>query len=138
MDADVSPSPSPARRTMIPSLRKTPTKYDHMSMDHMDHVHDHAHKHKHADENCGTGWWAFVFYFLVIAIILYFVFFALRPSFVLNGDDCSYSYSKSSYGDDHYDDREINNGKLLASAIIGALILIFVFWLFWYLLSAVY
>jgi hypothetical protein len=111
MDADVSPSPSPARRTM-----------DHTT-------------YKHGDEQCGTGWWAFIFYFLVFALILYFVFFALRPSFVLNGEDGSYSYSKSSYGDD-YDNREINNGKLLGSAIVGSLIIIFVFWLFsWFLNS---
>lgn len=124
MDADVSPSPSPARRTMA------------SHMDHMDHAHKHWDEHKHTDKSCGQGWWAFVFYFLVFAIVLYFVFFALRPSFVLNGDDCSYSYSKSSYGDDSYDNREINNGKLLGSAIVGALILIFIFWLFTWLLNS--
>ena len=34
-----------------------------------------------------------------------------------------------------YDNREINNGKLLGSAIVGALILIFVFWLISYALK---
>ena len=84
-----------------------------------------AHSHSHA-EGCAHGWWAFVFYFLVIALVLYFVFFALRPSFVLKDSDDS--HSRSSYSSDCSD--EIDNGKLLGSAIVGALILIFVFWLF--------
>lgn len=92
-------------------------------------------KHSHVgEESCHGGWWKFVFYFLVIALVLYFVFFALRPSFVLD-DDCRDSRSRSSedYG---YGEREINNGKLLGSAIVGALLLIFVFWLFSWAMSA--
>ncbi len=106
MAQDMTPSPSPARR----SLAKA--------------------EHKH-EEGC-VGWWAFVFYFLVFALVYYFVFFALRPSFVLNGDDKS--YSRSSYSDD--DDREISNGKLLGSAIVASLITIFVFWIFWWAFRA--
>ena len=87
---------------------------------------------RHADAHCGHGWWAFVFYFLVIALVLYFVFFALRPSFVL--EDNKHSYSRG-YSSDEHDDREINNGKLLGSAVVGALIIIFVFWVLWYLAS---
>ena len=80
----------------------------------------------HTESHCHGGWWAFVFYFLVIALVLYFTFFALRPSFVLND---SHSYSRSrGYSSDEQDDREINNGKLLGSAVVGALIIIFVFW----------
>lgn len=93
-----------------------------------------ARSQKHAyghEEGCHGGWWKFVFYFLVIALILYFVFFALRPSFVL--DDCHDSRSRSS---EDYGEREINNGKLLGSAIVGALILIFIFWLFSWAVSA--
>lgn len=79
----------------------------------------------HKEEHCAHGWWAFLFYFLIISLILYFVFFCLRPSFVLK--DCgSDSHSRSS---EDFEDREIDNGKLLGSAIVGALILIFVFWL---------
>ena len=85
--------------------------------------------HNHADHGCGHGWWAFIFYFLVIALVLYFVFFALRPSFVLKNDCDSRSLS-----DDHYE--ELDNGKLLGSAIVGALILIFIFWLFAYAFSS--
>jgi len=90
--------------------------------------------HMHHDSHCGHGWWSFVFYFLVIALVLYFTFFALRPSFVL--EDKHHSYSHGGYSsDDYHDDREINNGKLLGSAIVGALIIIFVFWLLWWLVN---
>jgi hypothetical protein len=93
------------------------------------HVHEHAHVH---DESCSHhSLWAFVFYFLVIALVLYFVFFALRPSFVLK--QCNDSHSRS---DEHSD--EIDNGRLLASAVVGALILIFIFWLFSWLMSSMY
>ena len=93
-----------------------------------------AQKHSHQGaESCHGGWWKFVFYFLVIALILYFTFFALRPSFVL--DDCYDSRSRSSEDYGHGYDREINNGKLLGSAIVGALIIIFIFWLFWWAVS---
>ena len=88
---------------------------------------------KHAHDSCHGGWWVFVFYFLVIALILYFVFFALRPSFVLDNNCDSRSASSEEFGE-----REINNGKLLGSAIVVALILIFIFWLFSYALNAVY
>ena len=81
--------------------------------------------HKAAEGHCHQSWWAFVFYFLVIALVLYFVFFALRPSFVLE-DSHSRSYSSNSSDSE---DREINNGKLLGSAVVGALLVIFVFWL---------
>ena len=89
-------------------------------------------KHAHSAEGCHTSWWSLIFYFLVVALVLYFVFFALRPSFVL--DDSHSSYSRG-YSSDEQDDREINNGKLLGSAIVGALILMFVFWLFKWLLN---
>ena len=87
----------------------------------------------HGAESCHGGWWAFVFYFLVIALVLYFTFFALRPSFVL--EDKHHSYSRGYSSEDYHDDREINNGKLLGSAVVGALIIIFVFWVLWYLAS---
>ena len=89
------------------------------------------HHSSHSEESHHGGWWKFVFYFLVIALILYFVFFALRPSFVL--DDCHDSRSRSS---EDYGEREINNGKLLGSAVVGALVLIFIFWLFSWAVSA--
>ena len=87
--------------------------------------------HSHVEKSCHGNWWSLVFYFLVIALVLYFAFFALRPSFVL--DDC-HSYSRSrGYSSDEQDDREINNGKLLGSAVVGALIIMFVFWLLMWL-----
>lgn len=90
-------------------------------------------KHQeYKSESHSGGWWKFLFYFLVVALILYFVFFALRPSFVL--DDCHDSRSRSS--EDGFGDREINNGKLLGSAIVGALLIIFIFWLFSWAMSA--
>ena len=83
--------------------------------------------HAHADksEGCAHSWYAFVFYFLVIALVLYFVFFALRPSFVLKQEDDSRSFSRSEDSAD-----EIDNGRLLGAAVVGALLLIFIFWLF--------
>ena len=93
---------------------------------YMDHHHHHV-----AEEGGCRGWVAFLFYFLVLALIFYFLYFALRPSFVLNNDDCSDSRS---FSDDHF--REINNGKLLGAAILSALVLIFICWLFAWLAGA--
>ena len=93
-----------------------------MKMDrHVDHS-DHADH----DEGCAHGWWVFIFYFLVIALVLYFLFFALRPSFVMK-DNHSSSSDSHSLSDDLCG--EIDNGRLLGSAIVGALLLMFVFWL---------
>lgn len=97
---------------------------------HADHHHDHAHDHAHHHEESGHGWLSFLFFFLVIALVFYFVYFALRPSFVLKHDDCSDSRS---YTDDHW--QEIDNGKLLGAAVVSALILLFVFWLFYAVMS---
>ena len=108
MEGDMSPSPMAASR------------------------HEHVHHHgQQSDATCGHGWWALVFYFLVIALVLYFVFFALRPSFVLE-DKC---HSYSSQSSEEYGEREINNGKLLGSALVGALLLILVLWLFSWLMN---
>lgn len=74
--------------------------------------------HQHDSDSCGGSWWGFFFWWIIIALVLYFVLFALKPDFVLKKDD---------YGD-CYD--EIDQGKLLGSAIVISLIIIFVLWLF--------
>ena len=78
-----------------------------------------AHVHKH-DCQDGHGYWQLFFWWLVIALIVYFVLFALRPDFVLEKDD--------------YDSctGEIDQGRLLGSAIVISLIIIFILWLFSY------
>ena len=81
--------------------------------------------HKHHEKDC-HGWWAFVFYFLVFAVAFYFLYFALRPHFVLK--QCG-SHSDSRSFDE---DRELDNGRLLGAAIVSALVLIFVLWLFFW------
>ena len=96
------------------------------SMDHSAHAHSGHAAHAHSGHSA-HGWWSFVFYFLLVAVIFYFLYFALRPSFVLKQDHCDDSYSRS-YSDEHYE--EIDNGRLLASAVVSALLLIFVLWLF--------
>lgn len=89
-----------------------------------DLLYRHEHHHKHHDHE-GQGWLSFVFYFLVLALIFYFLYFALRPSFVLKNDDCSDSRS---FSEDRF--QEIDNGKLLGAAILSALVLIFIMWVF--------
>lgn len=84
----------------------------------------HADHADHAAHGCGYGWWSFVFWFLVLAVFFYFVYFALKPDFVLK-KDCHDSSESRSYS---YDSDEIDNGRLLGAAIVTALILIFVFW----------
>jgi hypothetical protein len=105
MDEDMSPDVSPRA-----SPKMSP------------YAHGHA-----QEQSCASGWWAFIFYFLVFALVFYFLYFALRPSFVLN--QCHDSHS--SHGSEEHDE-EINNGKLLGAAIVSALILIFVLWLFYW------
>jgi len=82
---------------------------------------DHSH-------GCGHGWWSFVFWFLVLAVFFYFVYFALKPDFVLK-KDCHDSSDSRSYGSYSHDDhKEIDNGRLLGAAIVTALLLIFLVW----------
>ena len=100
--------------------------YAHGHSDAHSDSHSHAHSHAH-----GHGWLSFVFYFLVLALVFYFLYFALRPSFVLKNNKCDDSRS---YSDDQSD--EIDNGRLLGSAIITALILIFVFWVLAWLVGS--
>ena len=88
-------------------------------------VHDHAHHHHH-DHDHGYGLWSAIFLFLLLALVFYFLYFALRPSFVLE-QDCD-SRSKSSDEQGH-DGREISNGRLLGAAVLSALILLFVLWI---------
>ena len=107
MENDVSPSPSPARLQA-------------------DHMHDHV--HAQADKACGWSLWHLVFYFLVFGLVFYFLYFALRPSFVLEQNCHSRSHSSAS---DEQEDRPISNGRLLAAAVISALLLLLVLWIFW-------
>ena len=76
-----------------------------------------------AHHDCGMGWLSFVFYFLVFGLVFYFLYFALRPSFVLK----QHCHDSRSFSDEFGD--EIDNGRLLAAAVISSLILIFVLWL---------
>ena len=103
----------------------------HMDMS-MESEHAHHSHHSHHEHHY-SGWVGFVFYFLVLAVLFYFLYFALRPYFVLKQDDCYDSHSRTrSYGDDK---DEIDNGRLLAAAVVSALVLIFVFWVFSCLMS---
>jgi hypothetical protein len=119
---DESPSPSPVAR---PSVR-VETFRDVQVTPRATHLH-HEEKHCH-----GYSWWHAVLLFLLLAIIFYFLFFALRPWFVLNQCDDSHSWSEE-HG---HHEGEINNGKLLGSAVLAALIVLFVLWIFWALASS--
>ena len=88
-----------------------------------------AHHHHHHDHDHGNyGIWSFVFGFLLLALVFYFLYFALRPSFVLE-QDCDSRSKSSSDCDDRHDGREISNGRLLGAAVLSALILIFILWI---------
>lgn len=104
-----------------------------MEADSAPEMHREMHHAAHHDHGCSaSGWWAFVFYFLVLALVFYFLYFALRPYFVLKQDKCDDSHSRS-FSDDR--DGEIDNGRLLGAAIVTALILIFIFWVLSFLAS---
>ncbi len=107
------PSPSPARVHVNREV--------HMH----EHVHSGQHDHKHSE--AGWGVWSFVFGFLLLALVFYFLYFALRPSFVLE-QDCD-SRSRSSASDDN-DWRQISQGRLLGAAVLSAFGLLLVLWLF--------
>lgn len=86
------------------------------------------------DKHCGGSWswWGVILLFLLFAVAFYFLYFALRPSFVLNQCDDSHSWSE-----DHQEG-EINNGKLLGAAVLSALALVLVLWLLMWLGAASY
>ena len=73
---------------------------------------DMAGMHHHCHD--GHWFWGILFYWLIVALVLYFTLFALRPDFVLKKND---------YGDCL---DEIDQGKLLGSAIVISLIIIVV------------
>lgn len=118
---DESPSPSPVATR--PAVR-VETFRDVQVTPAAQHVHEHKHCH-------GYSWWHAVLLFLLLAIVFYFLFFALRPWFVLNQCDDSHSWSE----ENNHHEGEINNGKLLGSAVLAALIVLFVLWVLWALMS---
>lgn len=121
MDNDVSPSPLPVRSM---------DRMDRMGMDkmdHMDHMHDHHHHHHQKSK---MGFSHFLFYFLVLVLVFYFLYFALRPYFVLRQDCDSRSQQSSQQSSDESDSRDISQSRLLVSAIFSAVVLMFVLWLF--------
>jgi|SRR5579883_2383861 hypothetical protein len=116
---DQSPSPSP--RATMRGMEPITVRETRVEVSPVYRGKEHCHS--------GWSWWAAIFLFLIFAIAFYFLYFALRPSFVLNHCDESHSWSE-----DH-GEGEINNGKLLGAAILSALVLIFLFlilmWLGW-------
>ena len=88
------------------------------------HAADVAHVHDHSSQSCNHGWWSFLFFFLIAAIVFYFLYFALAPSFVLK-NNC---HSRSSESGD-FRDREIDQNKLLGAALLSSLGLLLVLWL---------
>lgn len=73
--------------------------------------------YQHHHESCGGSWWGFFFWWIIVALVLYFVLFALKPDFVLKKD----------HHGDYYD--EIDQGKLLGSAIVISVIILVALWL---------
>lgn len=73
--------------------------------------------HAHHDHHCHGSWWSILFTWLVAAIVVYFVLFALKPDFVLKDDD----YHHSSCD-------EIDQGKLLGSAVLISIVIIVLIW----------
>ena len=57
------------------------------------------------------NWGAFILWFIIIAVIVWLILYSLKPGWVLNPDGT------------------VNGGKVLVSAIIIALIIIFIIWL---------
>jgi len=104
-----------------------------MDADASPRVHDHAHHahHDHHEQGNASQWLSVVFGFFVLVVILYFVFFALRPSFVLK--QCSDSYSKSS---DYDREDEIDNGRLLWASFLVSFVITIVFAIFFWLMSS--
>lgn len=115
MQNSESPSPSPMAR---PALRVSAVREEVV----MDHHHEH----------CGWSWYMFILLWLLLSIFFYLLFFFLRPWFVLQDNCDSRSWSEENAG---YENREINNGKLLGSAVLAALIVLFILWIFWVLFS---
>ena len=72
--------------------------------------------HEHEHESCGGSWWGFFFWWIILALVLYFVLFALKPDFVLKKDHHGDCYN------------EIDQGRLLGYAIVLSLIIIVALW----------
>lgn len=91
--------------------------------------------------NCYGNWINYLFWFVIIAIIAWFLLFSLRPEIVLRRHRHHHSEHHSEHGHSerecnessehgHYRYGEVDQARVLAGAVIIGLIGIFVIWLF--------
>lgn len=73
---------------------------------------------KHVYSNGCGNWVGYLFWFVIIAIIVWFLLFSLKPDFVQKKDE-----NGNPTG-------EVDHGRVLLSAIIIALIICFIIWIF--------
>lgn len=78
----------------------------------------HHHHHDHHEHGYSSGWWFYLFWFLIVGIIVWFLLFSLKPDFVQKTD---------SEGEET---GEVDQGKVLLWAVIIALIVVFLVWVF--------
>lgn len=74
-----------------------------------------------AVRECGTwGWWSVILTFIIVFIIVWFLLYSLRPTFVLNTDSNGNVIQPPT----------VNAGKVVVYSIIIALIACLLFWAF--------
>jgi heme/copper-type cytochrome/quinol oxidase subunit 2 len=74
--------------------------------------------HQASKHGCYNDWWFYLFWFLIVAVIAWFLLFALKPDFVQKDDD-----NENPTG-------EVDQGKVLLWAVIIGLVAVFLIWIF--------
>ena len=86
------------------------------------------------DQHHYGKWMNFLFWFVIIAIIAWFLLFSLRPEIVLKHHNREHRDSDRNEHSDHedHDNRhgEVDHVRVLVGAIVIALIAIFLIWIF--------
>jgi len=132
MEQDVSPSPLARGASRADALRSRAspdtTRYV-MNGDAANYAKHDAKHDAHYGQTACQGWsfWHFLFVMLVLVLIFYFLYFALRPYFVLEQNCCDDNSSEEHSNDN----KQCSQGRLLGAAIISAVILLIVMWMFW-------
>ena len=82
--------------------------------------HHHHHKNNGDDWGWGYGWANTFIWFVIIAVIIWFILYSTKPQFVRKTDSAGNTID------------EVDNGKALVWSIVISFIIVILIRIFWY------